>query len=89
MIKTTRTPKFIRKNEAVKVTMDGKTKELVEEYAAITQCIARVFVNSCVPGKLEELKRELYAEMIRFMDEAFEAAEKIEGEREWEAWRNL
>lgn len=88
MIKTTRTPKFIRKNEAVKVQMDGSTKELIEEYAAITQCIARVFVNSCVPGKLEELKRELYAEMIRFMDEAFAEAEKAK-DKEGEAWRNL
>lgn len=34
MIKATRTPKFIRKNEAVKVSMDGSTKELIEEYAA-------------------------------------------------------
>lgn len=50
MIKTTRTPKFIRKNEAVKVSMDGSTKELIEEYAAVTRCIAKVFVNSCIPG---------------------------------------
>lgn len=88
MIKTTRTPKFIRKNEAVKVSMNGKTKELIEEYAAITQCIARVFVNSCVPGNLEELKRELYKEMIRFTDEAFAEAEKAK-DKEGEAWRNL
>ena len=88
MIKTTRTPKFIRKNEAVKVKMDGKTKELIEEYAAITQCIAKVFVNSCIPGNLEELKRELYAEMIRFMDEAFAEAEQSK-DKEGEAWRNL
>lgn len=88
MIKTTRTPKFIRKNEAVKVQMDGSTKELIEEYTAITQCIARVFVNSSVPGKLEELKRELYAEMIRFMDEAFAEEEKAK-DKEGEAWRNL
>lgn len=88
MIKTTRSPKFLRRAEKVTVTMDGKTKELIEEYAAITQCIARVFVNSCVPGKLEELKKELYAEMIRFTDKAFEDAEKIEGEGELEAWSN-
>lgn len=88
MIKAMRTPKFIRKNEAVKVSMDGSTKELIEEYVAITQCIARVFVNSCVPGKLEERKRELYAEMIRFMDEAFAEAEKAK-DKEGEAWRNL
>lgn len=84
MIKTTR-PKFIRKNEAVKVSMDGSTKELIEEYAAVTQCIAKVFVNSCIPGKLEELKKELYAEMI---GEAFAEAEKIK-DKEGEAWRNL
>lgn len=88
MIKTTRTPKFIRKNEAVKVSMDGSTKELIEEYAAITQCIARVFVNSCIPGKLEELKKELYVEVIRFTDEAFAEAEKAK-DKEGEAWRNL
>lgn len=80
MIKAMRTPKFIRKNEAVKVSMDGSPKELIEEYAAITQCIARVFVNSCVPGKLEELKKELYAEMIRFTGEAFADAEKAKDE---------
>lgn len=88
MIKTTRNPKFLRRDEKVTVTMDGKTKELIEEYAAITQCIARVFVNSCVPGKLEELKRELYAEMIRFMDKAFAEEEKAK-DKEGEAWRNL
>lgn len=88
MIKTTRNPKFLRRDEKVTVTMDGKTKELIEEYAAITQCIARVFVNSCVPGKLEELKRELYAEMIRFTDEAFAEAEKAK-DKEGEAWSNL
>ncbi len=88
MIKTTRNPKFLRRAEKVTVTMDGKTKELIEEYAAITQCIARVFVNSCIPGKLEELKKELYAEMIKFMDEAFAEAETIK-EKEGESWRNL
>lgn len=88
MIKTTRTPKFIRKNEVVKVSMDGSTKELIEEYAAVTQCIAKVFVNSCIPGKLEELKRELYKEMIRFTDEAFAEAEKAK-DKEGEAWRIL
>lgn len=88
MIKAMRTPKFIRKNEAVKVSMDGSTKELIEEYAAVTQCIAKVFVNSCIPGKLEELKRELYAEMIRFTDEAFAEAEKTRNEG-GEPWRNL
>lgn len=64
MIKTTKSPKFLRKAEKITVTMNGSTKELSEEYAAITQCIAKVFVNSCVPGKLEELKKELYAEML-------------------------
>lgn len=88
MIKMTRNSKFLRRAEKVTVTMDGKTKELIEEYAAITQCIARVFVNSCVPGKLEELKKELYAEMIRFMGEAFADAEKAK-DKEREAWRNL
>lgn len=88
MIKTTRTPKFTRKKKAVKVSMDGSTKELIEEYAAITQCVAKVFVNSCIPGKLEELKKELYAEMIRFMGEAFAEAETIK-EKEGESWRNL
>lgn len=68
--------------------MDGKTKELIEEYAAITQCIARVFVNSCVPGKLEELKKELYVEMIRFIGESFAEAEKAK-DKEGEAWLNL
>lgn len=88
MIKTTKSPKFRRKAEKITVTMDGKTKELIEEYAAITQCIARVFVNSCIPGKLEELKKELYAEMIRFIGEAFADAEKAKDE--WgETWRNL
>lgn len=88
MIKTTRNPEFLRRAEKVTVTMDGKTKELIEEYAAITQCIARVFVNSCVPGKLEELKKELYAEMIGFMGEAFADAEKAK-DKEGESWRNL
>ena len=88
MIKTTRTPKFIRKNEAIKVSMNGKTTELIEEYAAITQCIAKVFVNSCIPGKLEELKKELYAEMIKSMGEAFADAEKAK-DKEGEAWRKL
>ncbi len=36
MIKTTR-PKFIQKNEVVKVSMDGSTKELIEEYAEKTK----------------------------------------------------
>lgn len=85
MIKAVRTPKFIRKNEAVKVSMDGSTKELIEEYAAVTQYIAKVFVNSCIPGKLEELKKELYAE---FIGEAFAEAEKAK-DKEGEAWRNL
>ncbi len=88
MIKTTRNAKFLRRAEKVTVTMDGKTKELIEEYAAITQCIARVFVNSCVPGKLEELKKELYAEMIRFMGEAFADAKKAK-DKGGEAWRTL
>lgn len=88
MIKTTRTQKFIRKNEAVKVSMDGPASELIEEYAAITQCIARILLNSCVPGKLEELKRELYKEMIRFVEESFAEAEKIK-DKEGEAWRTL
>ena len=88
MIKTTRNPKFLRRAEKVTVTMYGKTKELIEEYAAITQCIARVFVNSCVPGKLEELKKELYAEVIRFIGEAFAEVEKAKDEG-GEAWRNL
>lgn len=88
MIKTTRNPKFLGRDKKVTVTMDGKTKELIEEYAAITQCIARVVVNSCVPGKLDELKRELYKEMISFVDEVFDEAEKAK-EKEGEAWRNL
>lgn len=87
MIKTTR-PKLNRKNEAVKVSMDGSTKELIEEYGAVTQCIVRVFVNSCIPGKMEELKKELCAEMMRFIGEAFAEAEKIK-DKEGEAWRNL
>ena len=88
MIKTTRNPKFLGRDKKVTVTMDGKMKELIEEYAAITQCIARVVVNSCVPGKLDELKRELYKEMISFVDEVFDEAEKAK-EKEGEAWRNL
>lgn len=88
MIKAMRTPKFIRKNEAVKVSMDESTKELIEEYAAITKCIAKVFVGSCIPGKLEELKKDLYAEVIRFIGEAFAEAEKAKDEG-GEAWRNL
>lgn len=88
MIKAMRTPKFIRKNEAVKVLMDGSTKELIEEYAAVTQCITKVFVNSCIPEKLEELKKEVYAEMIKFVGEAFAEAEKAKDEG-GETWRNL
>ena len=88
MIKTTRNPKFLGRDKKVIVTMDGKTKELIEEYAAITQCIARVVVNSCVPGKMDELKRELYKEMISFVDEVFDEAEKAK-EKEGEACRNL
>lgn len=87
MIEATRTPKFIRKNEAVKVSMDGSTKELIEEYAAVTQCIAKVLVISCIPGKLEELKKELYAETIRFIGEAFADAEKAK-DKEGEVWSN-
>lgn len=87
MITTTR-PKFIRKNETVKVSIDGSTIELIEEYAAVTKCIAKVLVNSCIPGKLEELKRKLYKEMISFTDEAFAEAEKAK-DKEGEAWRNL
>ena len=68
--------------------MEGSTIELIEEYAAVTRCIARVIVNSCIPGKLEELKRELYKEMISFTDEAFAEAEKAK-DKEGEAWRNL
>lgn len=77
-------------NDVVKSAMNktNKTKELIEEYAAITKCIAKVFVNSCIPGKLEELKRELYKEMIRFTDEAFAEAEKAK-DKEGEAWHNL
>lgn len=70
------------------MSMNGSTKELIEEYAAITQCIAKVFVGSCIPGKLEELKRELYKGMIRSTDEAFAEAEKAK-DKEGEAWRNL
>lgn len=88
MIKTTRNPKSLKRDEKVTVTLDGKTKELIEEYAAITQCIAKVCVNSCIPGKLEELKKELYAEMIRFIGEVFSDAEKAK-DKEGEAWRNL
>lgn len=88
MIKTTR-PKFNRKNETVKVSMDGSTKELIEEYAAVTQCIARVFVNSCVPGKLDEFKRELYKEMITFTDEAFAEAEKANRSRPFIRFKNI
>lgn len=88
MIKTTRTPKSIQKNETVKVSLDGSAKELIEEYAAVTQCIAKVFVNSCMPGKLEELKKELYAEMIKLMGEAFAEAETIK-DKEGESWRYL
>lgn len=88
MIKRTRTPKFIRNNEAVKVSMEGSTKELIEEYDAVTQCIVKLFVNSWIPEKLEELKRELYKEMISFIDEVFAEAEKAKDE-EGEAWRNL
>lgn len=58
MIKATRTPKFIRKNEAVKVSMDGSTKELIEEYAAVTQCTncqsIRQFVHSREAGRAEK-----------------------------------
>lgn len=88
MIKTTRTRKFTRKNEAVKVSIVGSKKELIEEYAAITQCIVKVFVGSCIPGKLEDLKNELYADMIRFIGEAFADAEKAK-DKEGEAWRTL
>ena len=88
MIKIKRKPKFLRKDEKVTVTMDGSTKELIEEYAAVTQCIAKVFVNSCIPGKLEELKKDLYAEMIRFIDEAISEAERAK-DKEGEAWRTL
>lgn len=68
--------------------MDGSTKELIEEYAAVTQCIAKVFVGSCIPGKAGELKKELYAEMIIYIGEAFADAEKAKDEG-GEAWRNL
>ena len=88
MIKTTRNPKFLGGAKKVTVSMDGKTKELIEEYAAITQCLAKVLVNSCIPGKLEELKRELYKKMIIFTDEAFAEAEKAK-DKEGETWRNL
>lgn len=56
MIKTTQNPKILQKDEKVTVKMNGRTKDLVDEYMAITECIAKVLVESCVPGKLEQLK---------------------------------
>ena len=84
MIKTTRNPKFLRRDEKVTVTMNGKTKELIEEYAAVTQCIAKVLVNSCIPGKLEELKKGMH----KALDDAFADAEKLKGKETLAAWSN-
>lgn len=52
MIKTTRNPKFLRRDEKVTVTMNGKTKELIEEYAAVTR-ISK-FVHSREAGRAEK-----------------------------------
>lgn len=85
MIKTTRNPKILQKDEKVTVKMDGRTKELVEEYIAITECIARVLVDSCVPRKLKQLKKEICAEMIRVIGKSFAEAEKAKDEK-GEVW---
>lgn len=45
-------------------------------------------VTVTMDGKTKELKKELYAEMIRFIGEAFSEAEKAK-DKEGEAWRNL
>lgn len=46
-----------KKSDSVKVDMTGNCSQIADEYTAVTQCIAKVFVNSCIPGKLEELKK--------------------------------
>lgn len=86
MIKTTKNTKILQKDEKVTVKMDGRTMELVEEYLAITKCIAKLLVGSCVPGKLEQLKGEFCAEMFRVIGKSFEEAEKDKDEK-GEIWR--
>lgn len=86
MIKTTQKNPILQKDEKVTVKMNGRTNDLVDEYMVITECIAKVLVNSCVPGKLEQLKEEFCAEMIRVIGKSFAEAEKAKDEK-GEVWR--
>nr|WP_288823354.1 hypothetical protein [uncultured Mogibacterium sp.] len=86
MIKTTKNTKILQKNEKVTVKMDGRTMDLVDEYLAITKCIAKTLVDSCVPGKLEQMKGEFCAEIFRIIGKSFAEAEKDKDEK-GEVWR--
>lgn len=84
MIRTNRKKNFFGKDEKINVELDGSTRKLAEEYTAIQLAVVRLCIDACVPGKLQELKKGMH----EALDDAFEAAEKIEGEGKWEAWSN-
>lgn len=84
MIKTNRKKKFFDKDEEINVKLDGSTRKLAEEYTVIQFAVVKLCVDACIPGKLQELKKGMH----EALDDAFEAAETIEGEGEWEAWSN-
>lgn len=84
MIRTNRKKKIFGKDEEINVELDGSTRKLAEEYTAIQLAVVQLCIDACVPGKLQELKKGMH----EALDDAFEAAEKIEGEGKWEAWSN-
>ena len=85
MIKTNRKKKNFGKAEKITVELNGSTRKLAEEYTAIQLAVVKACIDACVPGKLQELKKGMH----EALDDAFEAAEKIEGEGRRETWRTL
>lgn len=84
MIKTNRKKKIFGNDEKITVELNGSTRKLAEEYTAIQLAVVKACIDACVPGKLQELKKGMHEEL----DDAFEAAETIEGEGKLEAWSN-
>lgn len=84
MIKTNRKKKIFGNDEKITVELNGSTRKLAEEYTAIQLAVVKACIDACVPGKLQELKKGMH----EALDDAFEAAETIEGEGKWEAWSN-
>lgn len=54
MIRTNRKKKFFGKDEEITVELNGSTRKLAEEYTAIQLAVARLCIDACAPGKLQE-----------------------------------